>query len=307
MISPPTGLNRLVFGDRFKPIFPSRDPAVYVRLRLGATLTTDVNNAVGLSEGFKRQEGSGEFSMIYGLPGKPGYRYTRPFDFFHFEVTAVPNADSVGNAIENFTVRGLLAGKKYEAGDDYRGVWGLFGGYEYLSPQIFRLATTSLSLGTVGQWWLTRTLALQGAALGGAGFGAAGTVGDEDQRDYRYGAIPEVILNLRLIAGDRAMLETTLRQYWVVGLGTGASEDAQPYDHELINRASVGLTVRIYGPHALSVGYLISAREAHVPGFGDRHQSVQTVTLSYNFLGRTRFGAVEWRPAELSPTVSTTR
>ena len=59
VISPPTGLNRLVFGDRFKPVFPSRDPAVYVRLRLGATLTTDVNNAVGLSEGFKRQEGSG--------------------------------------------------------------------------------------------------------------------------------------------------------------------------------------------------------------------------------------------------------
>ena len=116
MISPPTGLNRLVFGDRFKPVFPSRDPAVYIRLRLGATLTTDVNNAVGLSEGFKRQEGSGEFSMIYGLPGKPGYQYTRPFDFFHFEFTAVPNADSVGNAIENFTVRGLLAGKKYAGG-----------------------------------------------------------------------------------------------------------------------------------------------------------------------------------------------
>jgi hypothetical protein len=98
-----------------------------------------------------------------------------------------------------------------------------------------------------------------------------------------------------------------LRQYWVVGLGTGASEGAQPYDHELINRASVGLTVRIYGPHALSVGYQISAREAHVPGFGDRHQSVQTVTLSYNFLGRTRFGAVEWRPAERPPAEAATR
>jgi hypothetical protein len=237
--------------------------------------------------------------MIYGLPGKPGYQYTRPFDFFHFEFTAVPNASTVANAIENVTVRGLPGGTKYEASDDYRGVWGLFGGYEYLSPQIFRLATTSFSLGTVAQWWLTRGLALQGAALGGAGFGAAGTVGDQDQRDYRYGVIPEAILNLRLIAGDRAMLETTLRQYWVVGLGTGASEGAQPYDHELINRASVGLTVRIYGPHALSVGYLISAREAHVPSLGDRHQSVQTVTLSYNFLGRTRFGAVEWRPAEM--------
>jgi len=27
----------------------------------------------------------------------------------------------------------------------------------------------------------------------------------------------------------------------------------------------------------------------------DRHQSLQTVSLSYNFLGHARFGAVEWR------------
>src|SRR5687767_10292830 len=44
LISPPTGFNRLVFGDRFDAIFPSRDPAVYIRLRLGATLTTSVKN-----------------------------------------------------------------------------------------------------------------------------------------------------------------------------------------------------------------------------------------------------------------------
>jgi uncharacterized protein DUF3943 len=300
VLSPPTGLNRLAFGDRFKPVFPSRSPAVFVRLRLGATLTTDVHNATNLSEGVKRQEGSGEFYMTYGLPGKPGYQYTRPFDFFHFEFTAVPNASTVANAIENVTVRGLLGGAKYEAGDNYRGVWGVFGGYEYLSPQIFRIATTNLALGTVAQWWLTRTLALQGTALGGVGFGAVGTVGDLEERDYRYGVIPEMVLNLRLIAGDRAMLETSMRQYWIVGLGAGASEGADSYGHELINRASVSLTVRIYGPHALSVGYLISAREARVPGLGDRHQSVQTVTFSYNFLGHTRFGAVEWRPTQMS-------
>jgi hypothetical protein len=299
VLSPPTGLNRLVFGDRFKPVFPSRDPAVYVRLRLGGTLTADVNNA-NLSPAVKEQEGSIDYYMTYGLPGKPGYQYTRPFDFFLFEFTAVPNASSVANAIENFTVRGLLRGTKYELGDDYRGVWGLFGGYEYLSPQIFRVATTSLSVGTVSQWWLTRTMALQGTALGGAGFGAAGTVGDQTERDYRYGVIPETLLNLRLIVGDRAMLEASTRQYWVAGLGAGASEGAEKFGHELINRASASLTVRIYGPHALSVGYLVSTRDARVPGGGDRHQSVQTVTLSYNFLGHTRFGAVEWRPAEMS-------
>jgi len=27
---------------------------------------------------------------------------------------------------------------------------------------------------------------------------------------------------------------------------------------------------------------------------------VETVNLTYNFLGHTRFGAVEWRPAELA-------
>src|SRR5256885_5220731 len=35
LISPSTGFNRLVFGERFKPVFPSRDPEVFVRLRIG--------------------------------------------------------------------------------------------------------------------------------------------------------------------------------------------------------------------------------------------------------------------------------
>jgi hypothetical protein len=297
LLSPSTGFNRLVFGDRFKTVFPSRNPAVYLRLRLGGTLTTDVNNA-HLSPNVKEQEGSADFYMTYGLPGKPGYQYKRPFDFFLFEFTAVPNADSVENAIENVTIRGLLAGAKYELGDDYRGVFGLFGGYEYLSPQIFRVATTNFAIGTVAQWWLTRTWALQGTALLGVGFGAAGTVGDRAERDYRYGVIPEPLLGLRLIMSDIAMLEAEGRQYWVVGVGNGASRDAERFGHELINRANVGLTVRVWGPNALSINYVVSTRSAHISGVGDRHQSVETVTLSYNWLGHTRFGAVEWRPGE---------
>jgi len=42
------------------------------------------------------------------------------------------------------------------------------------------------------------------------------------------------------------------------------------------------------------------AADTSVPGGGDRHQRVETVNLTYNFLGHTRFGAVEWRPAELA-------
>jgi len=298
VLSPGLGFNRLVFGDRFKPVFPSHDPAVYIRLRAGVTLTTSVANA-HLSPDVQEQDGSLDFYMTYGLPGKPGYTYKRPFDFFLFEFTAVPNARTAADAIENLTVRGLLVGDKYAVGDNYRGVWGLFGGYEYLSPQVFNVATTNFALGTVGQWWLTRTVALQGTALLGVGFGASGTAGRHAERDFRYGVIPEPLLGLRLIVSDLAMLEAAGRQYWIVGIGKGASPHADEFGHERIDRGTVGLTVRVFGPHALSLHYVVSARDASVPGGGDRHQSVETLTLSYNFLGHTRFGAVEWRPEEM--------
>jgi len=289
VLSPPTGFNRLVFGERFRPVFPSRDPAVFVRLRVGAAVTTNVSNENALIN-VKRQEGSADFSMAYGLPRKPGYEYKRPFDYFLFEFTAVPNADTVPNAIENVTVRGLLTGTKYEWGDNYRGVWGLFGGYDYLSPQLFRVATTNASVGTTAQWWLSRAVALQGTALVGVGFGAAGTVADQDERDYHFGVIPQVILGLRVIFGDRAMLEASGRQYFAAG-----PDSIDKTGQEIITRGSVGVTVRVHGPHAIGVQWLRSTRDASSPGVRDRHQSVETVTISYNFLGHTRFGAVDGR------------
>jgi hypothetical protein len=297
VLSPPTGFNRLAFGDRFAAVFPSHNPEIFIRLRLGATLTTEVNNA-NLTKDVKREEGSADYSITYGLPGKPGYQYKRPFDYFHFEFTAVPNARDVIDAVENVSIRGLLAGRTYDLGDNFRGVWGVFGNYDYFSPQIFRVSTTAVSMGTVFQWWLARQIALQGTALGGLGLGAAGTAGDRAERDYHYGLTPQTLLGLRLIFGDRAMLEATGRQYYVAGTtSTGQTGvDTNHFDQEVILRGNVGLTVRIWGPHAIGVQCLVSTRDVSSRDLRDRHQSVQTVSVSYNFLGHTRFGAVEWRP-----------
>jgi len=296
LISPSTGFNRLVFGERFKPVFPSRDPEIFIRLRVGATVTSNITNE-DLPNDAKRQEASLDYSITYGLPGKPGYRYRRPFDYFHFEFTAVPNATSVGNAIENVAIRGLLVGESYEWGPDYRGVWGLFGGYDYLSPQVFRLASTAVSLGSVSQWWLSRAVALQTTALAGVGFGASGTVADRAERDYHYGIIPHGLVAGRLIFGERAMLEAAVRQYFVAGVssGDGGSDNFGP---ENVTRGTAGLTIRLFGPHALGLSYVVSTRDARFPDRRDRHQSVETVSLSYNFLGHTRFGATEWRSSE---------
>jgi hypothetical protein len=298
LLSPGTGFNRLVFGDRFDAIFPSRDPAVFFRLRFGGTLTTSISDEA-LNEGARRQEGFADYSMIYGLPGKPGYRYTRPFDYFQFDLTAVPNASSFDDALENVSTRGLLVGAPYAGGENVRGVWGLFGSFDYLSPQVFRVSTTALSVGTTLQWWLSRAVALQGTAIGGFGFGASGTVGDRAERDYHYGVAPQTILGARLIFGDRAMLDVTGRQFYVAGKGSGGGVSTSNFGQEIITRTSLGATVRVWGPHALGFQYLLSTRDAQFARNIDRHQSVETMSLTYTFLGRSRFGAVEWRPEVL--------
>ena len=151
------------------PCSRATHPAISTRFQLGAGLNTHLTGPATSS--FKQNQAIADFQLAYGLPGKPGYSYTRPFDYFNFEFTA-----STANTFENIITRGLLFGAPYAAGDSYRGVWGLYGSYDYISPQVFRVSSSALNLGTTAQWWLSRTVALQGTALGGVGYGAAGTI-----------------------------------------------------------------------------------------------------------------------------------
>ncbi len=289
-ISPPTGINRFAFGDRFKAIYPSHDPATFWRLRLGVSLTSTLNDR-GDSSTVNRTEASADFIMAYGLPGKPGYSYKRPFDYFHFELTSLGTRD---NFFENVMIRGLLIGKDYKAGNSYRGIWGLYGGYDYISPHMFRVSSTSLSLGTTFQWWLSKAVALQGSALGGVGYAAGGNITQVvGQRDYHYGVAPQGLLALRLVMGDRAMIDLTGRGYYLSGVG---SDD--PGGREVIGRLNTGLTVRVYGRHALGLQYVASLRDARYPDQPDSYQTVGTVSLVYTLLGEPGFGAVEWRSAD---------
>jgi hypothetical protein len=147
---------------------------------------------------------------------------------------------------------------------------------------------------------MSPTVALQTTLVGAVGFGAAGTVSDRAESDYHYGVIPQTVLGLRLIFGERAMLEANARQYYVIGTGSGPGPSTSDFGAERILRGSVGVTLRVHGPHAIGLQYLVSNREARIPNRSDRHQQVETVSLSYNFLGHTRFGASEWRPGETS-------
>jgi hypothetical protein len=285
LVSPPVGFNRLAFGDRFRAIFPSRDPVYFTRLQVGFSGTAgDTNNGVSTTK-LERNELLADFFIDYGLPGKTGYEYTRPFDYFSLQATA-----SSANGFENLMTRGLLAGRTYGEGVRYRGIWGLYGNYDYIAPQTWRISTTGLSLGTTGEWRLSERVALQATVLGGAGYAAAGTIRSSDASDFHYGVAPQALVAMRLIFGTRAAIDATAREYYVSRLAA-----AQRGGHENIARADVAFTYRVHGPHAVSIKYLGNRRDSHYPDIGGTRQQRQTIGIFYTYLGHDRFGAAQWQ------------
>ncbi len=186
--------------------------------------------------------------------------------------------------------RGLLIGTDYEAGKNYRGVWGLYGNYDYIEPQTFGVASTALSLGTTAQWWLSTSIALQGGALAGAGYAAVGTVHGTADNAYHFGVAPQALIAVRLFFGDRVSLDTTTREYFVSHVG-----GADRAGHDNIIRTDAALTVRVHKHHAVAVRYLLSRRDTSSPDLGNISQSSATVGLFYTYLGNDGFGVVDWR------------
>jgi hypothetical protein len=282
-ISPAAGFNRHVMGRN--KIYDSHDPAYYSRLQVGLSGTAQAN--AGASTLLKRNEIKADFALDYGLPGKDGYNYRRPFDYFSFQATG-----TTANVFENVLTRGMLVGTDYAAGKNYRGIWGLYGSYDYISPQTYRISSTALSLGTTGQWRAADAIVLQGTAMLGLGYAAVSTVNGINERDYHYGVAPQALLSLRVIFGDRSSLDITGREYFVSGVSSGATGRS---GRDNILRADVAYTWRIKGPHAVTIKYLGNRRDATYSDLGDRSQSRGTIGIYYTLLGQERFGTVDWR------------
>jgi len=284
IISPPTGLNRLIFGERFKAV-DARHPAVFTRLELGASFTTSVHDNNGLAESVRPIDASIDYAISYGLPGKPGYRYFRPLDYFEFEIGS---ATDNSNIIDHLMTRGLLWGKRYEPNDDFRGIWGLYGSYDYISPKLFRISSTAASLGTTWQWWVSKQIALQGTAMGGLGFGGAGVTAGSGERNYHYGATPQSLIAFRSIIADRCLFEVAAREYYVSNIV--ATENAE----ENIIRLESAFNIRLIANHTIGVRFVYSRHDAEYRIQPNAHQFGQTILVTYSYLFNDHFGAVGW-------------
>ncbi len=284
VVSPPVGFNRFAFGDRFDKPFPSRAPAFLSRLQLGFSGTARNEGGISTTR-LRGNEALADFYIDYGMPGKRDYEYTRPFDYFNFQATA-----SSANGFENVMTRGLLYGRGYgEGAETYRGVAGIYGHYDYIAPQTFRVSSTGVSVGTTFEWRPRDYLALQGTVSGGLGYAAAGTIRSTSEDDFHYGVAPTVLVSLRTIFGEHTAFDITAREYYVSRVAAAARGG-----HENIARVDASLTWVVYKRHAVSIKYLGNRRDATYPDFGKNTQSRETIGLFYTLLGHDRFGAVDW-------------
>lgn len=279
-ISPPLGLNRYL-GIAGARGFDSGQPATFARYQAGASTTKNSNLGASLARG--ENEAAVEFNLDYGLPGKDGYQYRRPFDYFSFQIKAT------NRGVESLTNRGLLIGSAYSAGEHYRGIWGLYGSYDYLAPEVFRLSSTALSLGSTGQWRMSPSLALQGHASAGIGYTAMGTVRSSAPRDDRYGLAPQMLLALRMVLGNEASLDLVARKYLAANLIRSYSDAT-----DRVFRGEASVTMRMRRNHLVSLKYITSRRDSSLFGPGAPTQRRDTVGVYYTYQPSDGFGIVGW-------------
>jgi hypothetical protein len=280
--SPPLGFNRYVRPGRGATVWNSNSAAVYTRLQLGVGGISHSN--VGPSLAARHNEVAADFALDYGLPGKPGYTYRRPFDYFMFRIRL-----SNIQGIESLASRGMLVGAPYAAGRNLRGIVGLYGSYDYLAPQVFRVASTGLSLGSNAQLWVGDGIALLGHLSGGVGYTSTGTVRASTSGQYNYGFAPQAMATLRVVGGDKVALDLTAREFF-----DGKLTSPETAGTDRVFRGDASLTYRLAPHHAVTVKYLTSRRTFSFANVPERQQRRDTIGLYYTYQPARGFGAVDW-------------
>jgi hypothetical protein len=278
LASPATGINHLLVGNPAASGRPDAVPFSDIRVQIGATAISTGRSRSTLSLASHQPELA--LSMDYGYPGRAGYQHQRPFDYFRIE------SGVSADGIERLSTRGLIAGGDYGAGR-LAGIWGVYGTYDYFAPDDFRFSSTALALGTTWQAALAGSLVVQGSALLGGGFAAALALDRTDGDDYHYGVTPQALANLRVIAGRRAALDLTAREYFVTARGGFATGQR---DQIVIGEAS--LAVRLFHRHALGLSYHLASRASDFIDRSSQTARRSRVGLFYVYLGSGGFGAV---------------
>jgi Domain of unknown function (DUF3943) len=274
VLSPANGFNRALYGNRYRPDDLNLEPFVSeVRLALGV--------AAAGEEGTDRVDGIVPISigvhLVNGVPGSE-FRLRKPLD--HYDATFSLTLDKQATTSESYgtiLLRGLLLGGQYGQSPS-SGLWGLYANYDYVAPPIFRAGSSNLGLGTTGQvdWG---TVALQGHALLGVGYGSGGaSTTTTGYRDYHFGMQAVIQLEATLYLQDRWRLRWSNREYFTSGRAS-----PEPDSWEDVTYGTTSLTYRVAGGHALGLEAVAARRSAHYPDVPDFHTDYGSLMVAYEY------------------------
>lgn len=223
--------------------------------------------------------------MTYGMPGDPSFRYTTPFS--HFDVDF--NITFPGPTVSSVFTRGLLAGKQFGSGKT-RGLWGLFGQYDFAEASLLRVSSVGFGIGTSFQTVLPANFTFQLAGvLSAVPLSSAGSLGLQEGvvRDYHTGPGGQAVAEARLIWNDRAWLRVAARTWFIAGLYIDAP------GWESISYLTVGPLVRLWGPMAVGADVVMALRRAKFDDdLFDRSVTGATVRVTLNWISEESLGAV---------------
>ncbi|MGC3999304.1 MAG: DUF3943 domain-containing protein [Anaeromyxobacter sp.] len=285
-VSPATGVNRAMFQDRYRFQDLNQQPWYGEG---GAGVGFGGQSATG---GVETSRSGGRLAvrgeLVNGLPGG-AWTFRRPMDHFDARLSGLIDSNSTTQQMSaNLTIRGLLLGTSYGR-PEARGLWGMFGAYDFLTPGTFRVSSCNVTVGTVGQRPLGGGLTLQGTAYAGVGFGAGGSLPEAvERRDYHLGLQGVSLFEGKLFWAERYRLRLGARGYYISGKVSPGTDT-----FEGIAYASANLTARLAGPHALSAGWTGARRRAQYPDQPDVFSHASEWTVSYLYvndpgLGRAR-------------------
>lgn len=273
ILSPMSAVNRGLVGDRFEEL----DEPLSWRLSAGPVLARIPWDPGAPAPGWERSP-TVAYRVDHGLAWHPALRLERPLDHFQLEAGYGGRV----NPAARLLVRGLLAGTTYGGPGGWRGLFGLYGGFDLDTPGVFRVSTSSLGVGTSGGAPLGRRLGVEATAvLSGVLLGGAGQIGrgpDGKGRDYVMGPGAQAALEAQLSAVERATLRLGLREYLVLGVGDIAGT-------ELVGTLSAEAVVQIAGGHGVGVEATLWHRESWQPEAGRVDQLGRAVRLFWAVSG----------------------
>lgn len=291
LVNPVGRTNAALFDDELGANDVERKPPFFAMLGAGINIGSAFRDPDTLR--IVRREGvqaNVQGRLTYGRPGDPNFVYRYPFS--HFDVDF--NITAPGVPVTSFFIRGLVVGGQFGGpADELRGVWGLFGQYDFSAAALVRISSVGFGVGTSFQWRLSSNVFLQAAGVAsGVPFATAGSLGlDENKyRDYHIGPGAQLTMELRLIHRWFGWLRLVARSWFTVGAYT------PPIGWESITYVTGGPLVRIIGPLAIGADVVTAFRSSYFEdNTFDRSVNGVTMRLTLNWLSDEEMGVVEPR------------